>query len=473
MSNILQVTDPSTYTDNRNIHTGQEARNPLAGPQIKNPSDPSRVVRADDQKSGNTDTATTDKGFGIKNYNGNYAAFLQKLGEESEVTDVLGRILSQEGAAGVRGDEGLGSIVQKLLSSAQFEEPDQLLDFLKEQGQTKFSGDFFEGLRNLLLESRSSGLQNTALQFLRVFNNYSSGEHLLEQMHSLMDQLKGMMYTSVRKEYEPLVEAMNWEAPNGEVEENTAVLFKQIIPFLSKYISRTHDYGEVRDTVIQLLLYGARYENGGSSQLKRLYSQMAASREFKQFFSMDPEELFEHLTGNSDREGGTYAELFGSLVERGADGEAGLEQVQDFYQLMRGMLINESVYMPLNHFIVPFQYQGKEAVSEFWVNPDAEKNGEEEAGGRKVRLMVNFDIQNLGSFQMIADLQDHKVSVELGVPRPLASQTGDIQKKVSEICARNGMTVKHMQVQERTSAYLLTDVFPEIRRKENGINVSI
>ncbi len=40
---------------------------------------------------------------------------------------------------------------------------------------------------------------------------------------------------------------------------------------------------------------------------------------------------------------------------------------------MRGMLVNESVYMPVNHFILPFQYQGKEAVSEFWIDPDAEK----------------------------------------------------------------------------------------------------
>ena len=44
---------------------------------------------------------------------------------------------------------------------------------------------------------------------------------------------------------------------------------------------------------------------------------------------------------------------------------------------MRGMLVNESVYMPVNHFILPFQYQGKEAVSEFWIDPDAEKKEEE------------------------------------------------------------------------------------------------
>ena len=40
MSNILQVTDPSTYIDNRNIHTGQEQQSALNSSQIQNPSDP-------------------------------------------------------------------------------------------------------------------------------------------------------------------------------------------------------------------------------------------------------------------------------------------------------------------------------------------------------------------------------------------------------------------------------------------------
>ena len=160
-------------------------------------------------------------------------------------------------------------------------------------------------------------------------------------------------------------------------------------------------------------------------------------------------------------------------MERGAKGEAGLEHVQDFYQLMRGMLVNESVYMSVNHFVLPFQYQGKEAVSEFWIDPDAEKKEEEKDGGRKIRLLVDFEIRGLGDFQLLADLQDHKISMELGVPKNLSAGAGEIQAKLQEICARNGMRVKMMQVQERKAHYRLLDVFPKIRKKENGINVSV
>ena len=98
MSNILQVTDPSTYIDNRNVHTGQEQQSALNSSQIQNPSDPSRVVRADGQKSGTAGDQENESGFSVRNYNGNYTDFLQKLGQENEIKDSLGRILFRDGA---------------------------------------------------------------------------------------------------------------------------------------------------------------------------------------------------------------------------------------------------------------------------------------------------------------------------------------------------------------------------------------
>ena len=188
-------------------------------------------------------------------------------------------------------------MVQQLLDSASFEDSGQLLDFLKMQGQPKFSGTFFENLRTLLQQEGNRGLQEIALKFLQVFNNYSSGEHLLGQMQELTDEIKGMLYTSARQEYASILDQLDWKAENGETKENAQVLFQKLIPFLSKYISRTHDYGSVRSSVIQLILYGARYENGSSVLLRSLFEQMAANRDFKRFFETEPEELYAVLTG--------------------------------------------------------------------------------------------------------------------------------------------------------------------------------
>ena len=78
------------------------------------------------------------------------------------------------------------------------------------------------------------GLQETALKFLQVFNNYSSGEHLLGQMQELTDEIKGMLYTSARQEYASILDQLDWKAENGETKENAQVLFQKLVPFLSK-----------------------------------------------------------------------------------------------------------------------------------------------------------------------------------------------------------------------------------------------
>ena len=71
--------------------------------------------------------------------------------------------------------------------------------------------------------------------------------------------------------------------------------------------------------------------------------------------------------------------------------------VQQFYTIMNGMLMNESVYMPLLHFMIPFQYEDNNVVSEMWVDPDARRKTEDE--GRKIKLFMKFDIQRLGKFE--------------------------------------------------------------------------
>ena len=87
-------------------------------------------------------------------------------------------------------------------------------------------------------------------------------------MQELTDEIKGMLYTSVRQEYASILDQLDWKAENGETKGKFPGSVSEAGPLLSRYISRTHDYGNVRSSVIQLILYGARYENGSSALLE-------------------------------------------------------------------------------------------------------------------------------------------------------------------------------------------------------------
>ena len=247
-----------------------------------------------------------------------------------------------------------------------------------------------------------------------------------------------------------------------------------MIPFLSQNISRTHDYGAIREATMLLVFHTARYQDGGIDRLYKLFEDMLNDRDFIRLFKGDAQESMQNLlkAGSGEaRPMSDFADGLSQLVLRGANGQAGLENVQQFYTIMNGMLMNESVYMPLLHFILPFQYEDNNVMSEMWVDPDAKKDDDSE--GRRIKLFLKFDIQSVGKFELVMILQDHEAKVQLLVPPNLAKQEKKIQTEVADILKDNGIRFSQLMVRQRVRDRRVDEVFPEIREKERTINVRI
>lgn len=71
-------------------------------------------------------------------------------------------------------------------------------------------------------------------------------------------------------------------------------------------------------------------------------------------------------------------------------------------ELVRAFLLNESVFMPLNHMIIPLEWNGRAMYSELWVDPDAEdrEKGSRQPGQEKIQFLFKLDIQSLGYLEM-------------------------------------------------------------------------
>ncbi len=499
MANILQVT-PNLSTENRNILNPQDPRSNANNPAIHNPVDPTRVVRADGRDGEQTGNAGQEDLFSAINYESNYGAFIKGLGEGGDLATAMERLLYTD-MAGLQGAERteVAALVEKLLLSVRMDSPQELVDFLQGQGdvQARFTGDFFNQLRTIMAQNPSKSLWDSALYFLKGYNDYTSGAHLLQQMRSLMGDIEQLLLRSYREEFRDLANLMDWQAENGNTAANTGVLNNRLIPFLASYVSGTHDYGAVREAAMMLVFQAVRYQNGEKKGIEKLFESLLNSRGFARLFKGDTEEALDSLLKAGSRqmqrptdgvsswlaeiEGGNpqaqsaqrdFADGIANLLLKGANGQAGLENVQQFYSIMNGMLLNESVFMPLLHFLLPFQYEENNVMSEMWVDPDAKKdNGED--GGRKIKLFLKFDIQNLGKFELLMTMLNRESRMELMVPGALLNQNKKIQTEVSEILKRNGIRLNQLMVRERVRDRRVDEVFPEIREKERTINVRI
>ena len=301
--------------------------------------------------------------------------------------------------------------------------------------------------------------------------------HLLQQMRSLTGDIEQLMLRSFREEFRELAQAMNWEAANGDTAANTGVLNGRLIPFLSDYVSRTHDYGAVRDATMLLIFNAVRYQNGEASRLMQLFDRLMDDRSFAGLFQGEEQASLEHLlqTGADAAAAqkpvmAEFADNLANLLLRGANGQAGLEHVQQFYTIMNGMLMNESVYMPVMHVMLPVILDGVPMFSEMWVDPDGKKDKEE--GGRAVKLFLKFDIQGLGKFELLMTLQDRESRMQLLVPKQLVKEDKKIQAEVAGILKKNGIRYSQLMVRERVRDRRVDEVFRRYG-KERTINVRI
>ena len=165
--------------------------------------------------------------FGAINYESNYSAFIKGLGENQDLAGALERLLFT--AASIfqaSGNTEISALVDQFLMSLRMDSPEDLFSFLQGQQelQARFSGDFFNKLRSLLAQNASESFRDAALAFLKGYNNYASGSHLLQQMRSLTGDIEQLMLRSFREEFRELAQAMNWEAANGDTAANTGVL---------------------------------------------------------------------------------------------------------------------------------------------------------------------------------------------------------------------------------------------------------
>ena len=474
MANILQVTTPSI--NNRNIIDSQGVKNEAGGPHVQNPVDPTRVVRADGQTNGQAGTATGEGAFGIIDYESNYGAFVQKLEDALGLPGLLKQLMFDDLASLVTGEKAeVGNLAEQLFSSIQTDSPEELMSLLKEQqaAQVKFSGPLFDGLRSLLARNAPESVKDSVTAFLKAFNDFSSGEHQLKQMHSLTGDISRLMLSSFREDFNQLVQEMDWGAQNGNTEANAEVINSRLIPFLSNYVSRTHDYGPIRNAAMMFIFHAVKYENGGHDRLMQLFNRMIGNKDFQQMYKGDAEEDLQETVSALVRQtfGKSFADAFSTLLMKGANGQAGLENIQQFYDIFNGMLLNESVYLPLMHILLPFRFQEKEVMSEVWIDPDAKKDSEDEA--RKIKLLLKFDVQNLGKFDMVMALQNRKIDMQLYVPERLSEEKEGIQENIAAILKKNGLGLNRILVKKKEKEIGLKEAFPEFRQKERGINVRI
>lgn len=478
MPEIMGATNPVPGYDNSNIN-----RNLPMSPdstQVQNVPDPTKVVRADGK------TERQDNGlFGGENirYDSNFQSFIQRLRESPGlVTEMMRLFTGKESTVVFSGmSGGIAEEISKAMQMMHMDES-QLLEFVTTQMQSgsKFGGALMSVLRSAYARAASDGVRQDILQFLKSYSDYSSTEHIEGNMVRNMQGMADAMPASWAERLRDLTTQLETGIAAGDRRGNIQLLKQEVIPHMSSYVSKTHDLGLPRQILSLLTLDLSRYENGDEDNMLELFHRLVSYGTMKtQLGGVSDEALLAFLKQSKPEKtapANQFAEHLSSAAARALRGEGDAETQQVFQQIVGSMLVNESVYMPVNHYIIPLEWEGKYLFSEMWVDPDAEdENGRtKQTGGRGiVKVLFKLDVQGLGFFDVLLTTSGETANINVACPDMVLPFSKEIEKSMSEILSRNGLKPAGISVQRLERPVTLTEVFPQIFEGKNSVNVKI
>lgn len=476
MPDILGATNPvpghDRSTVNRNVPLQPDST------RVQNAPDPSRVVRGD--RRDEQQNAGQQAGTKIR-YDSNFQVFMRRLRETPGAAESLRSILSG-GTTVLSGiQEGTAEELAELIGMLKLTEG-ELLEFLSGQikGGSQFGGALFALLRNAYGRAESQTVREDILRFLKSYTDHFDTEHI---QGNLLRNLRGManaMPASWAQQLKDLTAQLERLMARGDRAGSLALLQKSIVPYMGQYVTRSHDMGNARALLSLLTLDMARYENGSEEKLLDAFHQIRGYGTLKRQLADISDQTLMALLKKSHSPGDNlstrFAEQLAEAASKAMRGGASQEVQQAFQELVRAILINESVYMPLNHYLLPLEMDGRMLFSELWVDPDEENRDQENRGGRRepsIRCLFKMDVEDLGLIDVVLVSQGKDVDLRVSCPEQVLPFAQKIEKGLGTILRQNELTPREVVIRRMDRPLTLTEVFPKIFERKDSLNVTV
>lgn len=473
MPDLLGATNPVPGYDNTNIN-----RNIPISPnnsQVQNVPDLTKVTGADHR----TEQQDASQAGGQVRYDSNFQGFIQQLRQTQDLSSTMAKLMMREGTSVASGmSEGIAEEMAQALAMLKMDQG-ELLKFLSAQMKagTRFGGALFALLRNAYARADAEGVRLDILNFLKSYSDFSSTAHIEGNLVRNLANMANAMPASWGDQLRTLLAQLENGIAAGDRQGNIALLEQQVFPLMSAYVSQTHDLGTPRELLSLLALDLARYENGAEDKLTEAFHQLAGYGTLKGMLGGIDGQALLRLLQNSQFAKNTsaaqFADHLAAAAARALRGEGSAEVQEVFRNLVSAMLVNESVYMPLNHFLIPMEMDGRMLFSELWVDPDAEEKKGGGQGEKCMKFLFKIDVQGLGFFDVILTNRERDVGVVVACPEGVAPFSKEIEQNISKILTRNELNPAAVSVRKMERPVTLTEVFPKIFEGKNSVNVKV
>ena len=352
----------------------------------------------------------------------------------------------------------------------------EILEFLKFQKgtYTKFQGEFFNELRNLLIADDRKDFKVILNNFLRSYDCFVSVEETNKSIGAAIKNIERNLPDILKTTFNEMTEKLILDAKYTDL--NLGILKNEVIPFLGKYISRMNDFGILRDYVSVLVHNLIRLEFSSkdifSDELENLFAYLKYNFDIddKQMDILKKSFIDTYETTSSAKNDSVKAFL--TLLKDGAAKSESPVNKSLMKEMADSILFSHNVNIPLIHMFLPLNYNGMFMFSEIWIGREEHKKARP-GYEQTYKVFITFDIQNLGYFESILKLSKNKLVLDIYVPCGISSYTEKIKKDLDALLCKNGIITEGVNVRECVKVRRFNEVFSNLAERKNSVDVTI
>lgn len=473
MPENLRITAPVPNND------GILKPNPSAQSSLVEPMEPARVNRPNAQDQ-NTDSTALDL---LLSKDSVFGKFIQQFKQTPELSETLGKLLF----TAARKTEAFSSsflqenpAMKELVASLTAEQDGLVKNLISQQKNSNlFSGPLFQLLGRISGQAEDPQLDLKIASFLKAFDGFFSIKETTAAIVTNLDTIRRRIPAGDAKQLALLTEKLNTSDPERLLDSNLNLLKKEILPFLSAYVSKSSDYGKVRET-ISLLLQNASILNISSrenleAQYQRLVSYCGRRvgepmlRLMRSFY----EEAVGPERGKSENR---FLQSLISLLSHSGETNVSETDKTVYESISRSLLLDSSVYMPFTHIFLPAVVQDRYLFAQIWIEKRDDREEDRTPSARAaepVRLYLTFTIQDLGYFEARMELTGKKVDLVLSCPEKLLTKKGSIASSLGQILVKNGLASGDIHLSGCEKPKVPELILQKIMERKRTVDVTI
>lgn len=429
----------------------------------------------------NSSEASKNDSFNfLLNHGSVYNRFIEQLAQTPALAETLKKIMFDVFAQAQKGVKltGANAILLELAEKLKMN-PDEIVEALKYQSenQTKYSGKMFDAFRAILGEHKGQEqFENLLGHFLKAYNGFFSSKDTLKAITQNLKSISDGMPKSYSKEIDVLIQKLI-DPEITATSEKLTILKNEVIPFLSKYVSQTNDFGRVRDTITLLINNIARLNTSSKEDIINKFVDLLDFCKFQ--FDLDDKQIdyikqqFAQKLTNPKTEENEMLDTMFKLISKGNTDEKSSVSRAIYRDVSNSLLLDNSVFMPLTHLFLPVTFQGKFMFTELWIDKDANRNNPQGDRTPITKLFVTFDIKTLGYFEATVVLLEKRADVEINCPSTLDEGNREVQNNIARIFANNGFEINSITTTKGEPNKKLSEVFPNMFDKRRGVDVTV